>query len=149
MQIKCDSCNSTFDLTKEQEQEVASAASIGSPYLIVRCPICHSMVILNPLVLMGISNDIPKIEDCMVFYCPTPQCVGFVEYDKGNDIYECSECGSSWKNKQELFSDISKIVKKYPHRKSVYLKVKNGWKSIPIGTSPDNYGSIVQNGETD
>ena len=106
------------------------------------------MVILNPLVLMGISNDVPKIEDRRVFYCPTPQCVGFVEYDKENDIYECSECGSSWKNKQELFNDISIIVKKYPHRKSVYLKIKNGWRSIPIGTSPDNYGSIVQNEET-
>lgn len=100
------------------------------------------------MTLLGISNDIEEIKDTRLFYCPTPQCIGFVEYDRTNHLYECLECGSSWKNQQELFNSISDIVKKYLHRKSVYIKIKNGWKSIPIGTSPDNYGSIVQNEET-
>jgi hypothetical protein len=107
------------------------------------------MVILHPPVLMGITENIPIIEDCRLFYCPTSRCTGFVEYDKENNIYECTECGSSWKNKKELFSDISKIVEKYSHRKNVYLKTKNGWKSIPVGSSPPDYYSKVQNDEID
>jgi DNA-directed RNA polymerase subunit RPC12/RpoP len=113
MEIKCDNCNSTFELTEEQKKEVAIAANSGSPYLIVRCPMCHSMVILHPLVLMGITKDVPKIEDHRFCYCPTPQCVGFVEYGNENNIYECVECGSSWKSKKELNNDISDIVKNF------------------------------------
>jgi len=63
------------------------------------------------------------------------------------NVYNCAECGSIWKNKVTIFDSISEIVLKYPHRKTVYKKMKNSWKSVPIGTAPDSYFSKVQNNE--
>jgi len=147
MEIKCDDCGKVFNLTAEQEKNVREFAEKGKPFMALRCPLCHSMLMLYPLALTGITNELPKVEDTRLFYCPTACCIGYVEYDEESNVYNCAECGSIWKNKDEVFNSISKIILKYPHRKTVYKKVKNGWKSIPIGTAPDSYFSEVQNNE--
>lgn len=147
MNVTCEKCNNSYELTKEKEEEVAYAASKNRPFLVDRCPICRRMVMLHPLALMGITDELPVIEDNRVFHCPTLCCIGFVEYDKKNKIYQCVSCLNEWKTKKELYHDITKIVKKYPHRKDVYIKIKNGWKTIPIGASPNDYESTVQSDE--
>ena len=122
-------------------------AEKGMPFMASRCSFCHSMLILHPLSLMGITDELPVIEDNRLFYCPTPCCIGYVEYDKESKVYNCAECGSIWKSKNDVFNSITEIVKKYPHRKCVYKKVKSGWKSIAIGSAPDSYFSKIQNNE--
>jgi hypothetical protein len=147
MEQKCESCKNLVVLTVEQEKNVREFAEKGMPFMVSRCPFCHNMLILHPLSLMGITAELPVIEDNRLFYCPTPCCIGYVEYDKESNFYNCAECGSIWKNKNELFYSITEIIKKYPHRKFVYKKVKNGWKSIAIGSASDSYFSEVQNNE--
>ena len=145
MEQQCDNCQKMVVLTKEQEIGVREFAANNKPFMVSRCPFCHSMLILHPLKLMGITNVLPIIEDTRLFYCPSPCCIGYVEHDKESDVYNCAECGSIWKSKDEIFYSISEIIKKHPHRKTVYKKSKNGWKSIAIGTEPNSYYSKVQN----
>ena len=147
MEQKCETCQKIVVLTEEQEKNVKEFAEKRMPFMVSRCPLCRSMLILHPLKLTGITNELPEIEDVRLFYCPTPCCIGYVEYDKESNVYNCAECGSIWKSKDILFNSISEIVLKYPHRKKVYKKMKNHWKSVPIGTEPDSYYSKVQNNE--
>jgi hypothetical protein len=147
MEIKCTGCQKLFTLTNEQENTVKEFAENKMPFMAFRCPLCHSQQILHPLELMGITNELPTIEDTRLFYCPSSCCTGYIEYDKERKMYNCAECGSKWKNKNEIYNSISAIIKKYKHRKVVYKKTKNGWVSIPIGTAPDEYYSKVQNDE--
>ena len=147
MDVKCEDCNEVFVLTEEQEKNVKEFAERGNHFMISRCPLCHSTIMLHPLSLMGITDELPIIEDERLFYCPIPCCIGFVEYDKEKNIFNCAECGSICESKAEIFKSISQIIKKYPHRKSVYKKIKNGWKSIETGSASDDYYSKVQNDE--
>jgi hypothetical protein len=147
MEIKCKDCQKLVTLTEEQENNVKEFAEKGMPFMVFRCPLCHNQQILHPLELMGITTKLPAIEDNRLFYCPSSCCIGYIEYDKENKIYTCVECGSRWKNKNEIFNSISETIKKYKHRKLVYKKIKNGWKSIPIGTAPDEYYTKLQNDE--
>jgi hypothetical protein len=147
MEQICEQCKNTNVLTEEQEKNVREFAEKGMPFMASRCSFCHSMLILHPLSLMGITDELPVIEDNRLFYCPTPCCIGYVEYDKESKVYNCAECGSIWKSKNDVFNSITEIVKKYPHRKCVYKKVKSGWKSIAIGSAPDSYFSKIQNNE--
>ena len=147
MEQKCETCQETVVLTEEQEKGVKEFAAKRMPFMVSRCPFCHSMLILHPLELTGITSELPAIEDTRLFYCPTPCCIGYVEYDEEMNVYNCAECGSIWKNKATIFDSISEIVLKYPHRKKVYKKMKNSWKSVPIETAPDSYFSKVQNNE--
>ncbi|MHC6204117.1 hypothetical protein ACYULU_13110 [Breznakiellaceae bacterium SP9] len=147
MNVKCEDCNKVFTLTEEEERNLKEFAEKGKHFMVSRCPLCHNMLMLHPLALTGITNEIPVIEDNRLFYCPMPCCVGYIEYDKEANIFNCAECGSTWKNKEEIFKSISEIIKKYSHRKNVYKKLKNGWKSIEIGNVPDDYFSKVQNKE--
>jgi hypothetical protein len=148
MVVECKKCVKTFELTKAQEDNVKEFAQKNMPFMVETCPLCHSMVILHPLSLMGITDELPEIEDNRLFYCPEPCCIGYIEYDKKNKKYNCSECGATWKNKNEIYNSISEIIKKYHHRKDVYKKMKNGYKSITIGTAQEKYYSNVQNDET-
>ena len=147
MKVKCENCKKSYNLTEDQEKNVKEFAQRKTPFMVSRCPLCHSMVMLEPLSLVGITNELPQIEDNRLFYCPSSCCVGFIEYDKDSDIYNCAECGSIWKNKKEIFESISSIVKRYSHRNEVYKKTKNGWKSIKIGTESNDYYKKVQNNE--
>jgi hypothetical protein len=147
METKCDECEKLFKLTEEQEKNVREFAEKGKPFMATICPICHTSLILYPLSLMGITDELPIIEDNRLYYCPTLCCIGYVEYDKESKVYNCAECGSIWKSKNDVFNSITEIVKKYPHRKCVYKKVKSGWKSIAIGSASDSYISKIQNDE--
>jgi DNA-directed RNA polymerase subunit RPC12/RpoP len=149
MEYKCEKCGKTFVFTEEQEKNIIEFANRKAPYMVSRCPLCHSMLMLHPLSLMGITDELPDIEDNRLFYCPKSQCTGFVEYNNQNNIYECLDCGSFWETKQELYKSISEIVIKYSHRKEAYKKIKNGWKSIAIGTVSAKYYSKIQNDEND
>ena len=147
MKIKCKNCKKSYDLTEVQEKNVKEFAQRKTPFMVSRCPLCHSMVMLEPMSLIGIANKLPHIENNLLFYCPSPCCIGFIEYDKETELFNCAECGLIWKNKKEIFNSISSIIKKYSHREEVYKKTKNGWKSIKIGTESNNYYKKVQNNE--
>lgn len=149
MKTKCGNCNSAINLTDEQESDIREMASLGGNFYTLICPTCHKHTTVYPLNIMGIDTPNQEIKDCRIFYCPTIGCTGFVSYYEDSngtdDVYECSSCGVVWENKQELLDNISDIIKKYPHRKSVYIKTKDGWNSIPIGSDPVSYYSKVQN----
>ena len=144
MQINCESCGVTFIPTEIEQKKIKEAAEKGKTKLIMNCPSCGSMVMAQPIHLMGLSNEKPKSKDARLFCCPVSACIGFVEEDKDAKVFGCSECGTEWKKIEKVYSEIDKIIKKYPYRKEVYIKGGDVWKSILFDKIPKDYYNKVQ-----
>jgi uncharacterized Zn finger protein len=143
--IKCDSCNTEFVPTKQQIKEIKKAADDGTERFIVKCQNCYSIVFVHPLILLGLSIERPdEIEENRIFHCPVSACIGFVEEDADAKVFGCSECGTEWNAIIKVYADIESIIKKYPYRKKVYLKLSDKWESIPFDETPSNYFDKVQ-----
>ena len=44
----------------------------------------------------------------------------------------------------EVYTDISKIIKKYPYRKNVYIQDNNAYTPVDDDKEPDNYEDLVK-----
>ena len=144
MKIQCESCGKNFVPKEEDQTKIKTSAEKGKTKIILNCPFCGSMVMAQPLVLMGISAEIPKAKDERLFCCPISGCIGFVEEDQLAKVFGCSECGTEWKKIEKIYTDIEKIVKKYPYRKKVYIKSGDVWISVPFSQIPSDYYKKVQ-----
>ena len=146
-EAKCGYCNLVFSMSEEQQKNVEEEAKAGTETFIIRCPKCHSMVFVHPLVLCGTSDAVPKeVEDRRILCCPVSACIGYVEDDEDKQ-FSCSECGTVWKNMKEVYRDIELIVKRFAYRKEAYIKKGAKWQSAPFNKIPDHYYANVQNEE--
>ncbi|WP_316807397.1 hypothetical protein [Pedobacter agri] len=144
--IKCETCLTEFEPTEKQVVEIEKSANAGIERFIIDCPKCHSIVFVFPLMLLGKSTVAPKeIEDDRLFCCPVSACIGFVEENKDAKVFGCSECGTEWRTLDKVHQSIEQIIEKYPHRKKVYQKNGEQWKSISLDEIPKGYYSKVNN----
>lgn len=147
MNIHCDTCGIDFIPSEQQTEKIKLSAEAGKTKLVITCPNCKSMVMAQPLFLIGLSDELPKKLDERLFCCPISACIGFVEEDKDEHVFGCSECGTEWGGLKSVYSDIERILKKYPYRKEVYINRNRIWESIPIDNIPKAYYDMVQKEE--
>jgi hypothetical protein len=97
---------------------------------------------MNILRALDASNQVNLSEQ---YRCPVKTCNGFVSHieDQINNFYGCGECGTVWNMKQALFSDIIKIVTKYPYRKSVYKFDEDNIIPVKFELEPVNYDKKI------
>jgi len=142
----CSWCNHNFHLSEKQENDLKERLAENGKSIRIRCPECKDTTIYNILINNEtIELKYEKEVDDRLFCCPVSACIGFVEEDKDGKVFGCSECGTEWKNLDKVHQSIEKIIEKYPHRKKVYQKNGEQWKSISLDEIPKGYYSKVNN----
>lgn len=140
MKLTCKNCNKEYELSQEDESFIQKAKRNNMTFAILNCKLCGSSFPINP---QHIEKPFIKDEvENQFLRCPTQGCYGFVV--KINDIYGCGECGNVWNNMHEVYTDISKIIKKYPYRKNVYIQDNNAYTPVDDDKEPDNYEDLVR-----
>jgi hypothetical protein len=83
--------------------------------------------------------------------CPVVRCTGYVvdiedvEYDeKGDGVFGCGECGTEWRNEQELAASIEEAIRRFPHRAGCYRRERGHWVPSEEGPDDDDHEDIVE-----
>ena len=121
--VTCASCRHAFELDATQQALVEKLKGQGAPFVALECPAC------------GLSFGIdlkPRVKQEETWKCPVSHCDGWVShvhiderYLDGGDQWGCGECGSFWRDKNNLIKEAREIVKKFPYR-SVYYETRDG-----------------------
>ncbi len=137
MKIFCDKCKEWYEPDSEISASLQKAREAGARLLMIKCPLCGKTAPVSPQTLA-----LPEVVENEKFRCPIKMCAGYAVYvSEDGGFWGCGECGNVWRNSRDLFNEIRGIIKKYPHRKSVYREV--GDKYSPIYSEPDDYEDMV------
>jgi len=106
MKIKCLKCQKVFDATAQQEQFINQSKSKNMNLIFIECSECYRNTPVNPRDLL--SQESPKVEKDSPVKCPICDgMVSFIENDTEGNFYGCGECGSIWRQQENLMKDIS------------------------------------------
>jgi len=130
--IKCSKCNTDTSFTDETDF-IQIEKEKGTTYMLLFCESCNESFEYNPAE--SIVTYKPNQPEELVWRCPTSGCHGYVSYISGNEtpckdgksFYGCGETGKMWYEKEEFYSEIEIIIKKYPYRKKCYEYKNNEW----------------------
>lgn len=143
--IKCPKCNKNTPLSTETDF-IKEEKEKGTKYMTLFCEFCNDTFDYNPT-----DNSNPSIKsDEIVWRCPVSGCHGFVSFVEGDSsegFYGCGETGDIWKNKNNFFNEIERIIKLYPYRKASYIK--NGSEWLPNDKEPNNIDDLIDLEEED
>ncbi|WNJ17900.1 hypothetical protein [Pontibacter sp. G13] len=111
--------------------------------VILKCQKCPSHTPYNLT-----QNPEPTLEQ-PAFRTPILGVNGFVSLiDDGEDtFYGCGETGAIWKEKQNLFRDIEKVIRANPERSKCYIKKGDEW--LPNPAEPENMDEIIESEESE
>jgi hypothetical protein len=134
--ITCTKCNNSFEPTQEQSLMIQQISSNGGSLAMLNCRVCGKMF---PYNITNITDE-KEINDEIPFLCPISHCGGLVSFidDEEPSFYGCGECGRTWKSKESLDQDISKICETFTYRKAAYEKDKGTWLPVPYKNLPSN-----------
>ena len=105
----------------------------------VECPSCYHT--------FGVDLGTQLEKHDPPYRCPLSGCTGLISHVKlkrEKPFFGCGECGSTWHKKENLFSDISEIVEKYPYRLRSYKKDGTGWLAGDPDKEVKNYEEKVE-----
>lgn len=77
--------------------------------------------------------------------CPKETCSGIVSYiDDAPSFWGCGECGNVWFKKDDLYSDIKRIINKYPYRGCVYKIIDDEYFPVAGEDIPASYDEQIK-----
>src|SRR5262245_41531612 len=85
----------------------------------------------------------------LAYRCPRPACVGLAldTWGPGHPPYRCDLCDVAWTSRAALEAEIDAIVKRYPHRAAVYVRVEEPaghWVPVADADVPLEYEDEVE-----
>jgi hypothetical protein len=126
----CKKCKTIFKLSSADKKWLTAELKAGATSALLECTNCEGSVAWK-------LSDVPKIKPTQIIRCPKLFCPGYVTQDSKKikktmlTYWGCSECLGKWRTQKSLEEEISRTVKKYPHRKKIYKKGKDGhWKPV-------------------
>src|SRR5262249_27405715 len=117
----CTNCKRKSEVTRKQASEIRSAKSKGALGLLMDCSKCGLSFYMD-------FEPAPKAKKEQIYHCPISGCTGYAVHVENSALYApgpfwgCGECGSVWREKDELFDSIDEIVKRFSWRKPVYVR---------------------------
>jgi len=149
---KCDYCKKIVTLTPRSQKDLAKRLKDGGDRCIVQCVECHGY-------FSWTSHKYKPTKPSSLLRCPALFCDGDVVQNKAGEIkhlhkiddpcWSCGECGEVWTSRDALDEQIERMMKKYPHRKKVYQKGKDGhWKAVYPEKNSELYEDLVSEKET-
>lgn len=149
---KCDFCKKIVKLTPRSQKWLASSLKGGSDTCGVECAECGDF-------FMWKSQQYKPTKPSSLIRCPELFCYGHLIQNKAGEVkhlhkidapcWNCGECGAVWTSREALDEQIERMMKKYPHRKKVYQKGKDGhWKSVYPEKNSGKYEEQVSEIET-
>ncbi len=149
--IKCHTCNKLFTPRDFQINHIKESKQKGCRIISLNCSLCKGDIAYDPINEKSI-NMYAKEEE-LVYRCPIARCTGWVSYaseeSDEKSFWGCGECGSIWYNRENLFGEISDIVKKYKYRRKCYIKQKQEWKPADLDKEHKDYEDLVVEEEQD
>ena len=145
MSIVCSNCGNLINPSKKEQTFIQECAQKGMRLAIINCPNCP-LGKIDPVVVMD-PNSATKTEPELPSYrCPVARCHGFVSYidTDGKPYWGCGECGCFWRDKKNLFKEVTAIIKKYTYRKHSYKREKGKWLPNPLSNEPTGYEGLVE-----
>jgi hypothetical protein len=133
MKVLCSNCNKEIKLDTKTLSFISNAEKKNRSFIMLPCDKCGLDFSYNP------QNKNNVFEKELIWRCPTSGCHGYVSFisdyaDKA--FYGCSETGDIWYKKEDFYTDIKNIIKKYSYRKNCYICQNNEW--LPKDCDIDN-----------
>ena len=144
--IRCSECGEHFVPTDEDWQLIQELGQSGADLAMIHGTKCFESVDCNPLAVIGGAAD-AEPEERELLRCPTRQCIGWVtnvEESPGTTFWGCGECGNAWRKRHALDKAITKIVKRFPHRKGCYVRTGCGWQAADEDHEHPDYEEMVE-----
>jgi len=133
---KCTFCKSVIIISAWYKKQIRDAINRSQNIIPILCPNCKEYFTFT---IYRETVNIPK----NFIRCPELFCPGYllietkaiekkkIKVDLVNAARHCSECGEYFASRKALDDAIEKMVEKYPHRKMVYKKGKDGhWENV-------------------
>jgi len=150
--VKCDYCKKIVQLTPRSQKWLANSLKGGEDGCFVECAECGD-------VFLWKSSQHKRTKPSSLIRCPELFCYGDVVQNKASEVkhmhkidapcWSCGECGTVWTSREALGEQIERMMKKYPHRKKVYQKGKDGhWKAVYPEKNSEKYEDQVSEIET-
>ena len=143
MKVSCGFCGRTYEASSGLENAFREWRSRRLRYGRLTCEKCGKN---GPLDIRAARIHQPVAGPPPNQYrCPVSHCDGWVEHVKwrAKKIWRCGECGGEWATQADLFAHLEAVMKRYPYRKKVYRRVKDGWESVKLTEEPSNYEERV------
>ena len=146
--VCCSNCGKTFLPKGKSREIIVSLADKGARLAMVECAVCGITTPCNPLEIVPgskpSSSPWPTFSDIR-FRCPAVACCAWVHEitDEDDKFWGC-DCGDVWRGQQALNQAITDIVKKFSHRKAVYVRKGKNWSPAPESQEPKNYEKLVE-----
>jgi hypothetical protein len=143
----CSLCERKNQLTPKERAEAERDLPKGKDIILATCPVCEAGTVVQ--LLPPEPKNAKKNEQ--QYRCPISGCTGYAVYVTNFDpqpFWGCGECGSVWRQKDELFNDIDRIVKRFAHRRACYKPGNSErWVPGPRKAEPRNYDEMVEGKE--
>ena len=141
---KCKKCKSVYPLSNWSKRKIREAKQRRETIVYLHCPICKDGYFYT--VFRERTNIPRNLIRCPVLFCPgyliiedEPYIKKGIKVDLVNAERWCGECGRRFATRKALDAAIEKMVEKYPHRKMVYKKGKDGhWEKVFPEKSKDS-----------
>lgn len=139
MKLQCPTCNEIFSASKNQISLVEKVDGGQMAFAIIECPECFQT--FQYRLKREETSDVKKLS----YRCPVKACLGYVaEIGDVTDFeYGCGECGTVWKDRDDLFAAIKEAVKKHSYRKGVYIFREGDVIPASPEDEPKNYQKLV------
>ena len=145
MKTICNNCHTEFVLSEEQEKFVSRMQNTGLKVVTIDCPHCNKPTLYTDDSRYEHIRLDDKAEENLL-RCPISHCIGLVCFIDSSPphFWGCGECGHEWYKEEKLQKDISAIIKKYPYRKTCYVKKGKKWIGASATLLVKNYDSLVE-----
>lgn len=143
MNLLCDRCKKKFIASEEQEKFISDSRSKGMKFIMIKCPHCSMSYPFNPISSNISSPTEQPVGDGL--RCPKEACSGIVSYiDDAPSFWGCGECGNVWFKKDDLYSDIKRIINKYPYRGCAYKIIDDEYFPVAGEDIPASYDEQIK-----
>lgn len=142
MKIHCELCGKSYAPDDTFASLAATLRKARMTHGYLTCAKCGKNATFD-LKRMTIIDERKLAQPEPHFMCPISGCWGLALPKKRGKGYSCAECGGAWTDPRALFAAITTIVKRYRHRRRVYVKTTRGWKPTPVEKQPDDWQDLV------
>jgi hypothetical protein len=110
----CGNCGHDFAWDEAQRALVNKLRDRGAPLAMLKCPKCRLSI--------GIDLQPRRAKPVPLWKCPVSRCDGWVCHVvlDGLPQWACGECGSFWKEKENLLKEVTEICIRFPYRAAFY-----------------------------